>query len=334
MQLFYPSHDIALANGLRHFNPPAMALHLQEDLAYLADIWNQPFLSGEASMPTPWGWDYDTRQHIHRQYGIRMDQLPTDQDLLDLRELSSRRTTVRICQELASALPSLAFNHPICIDSDEQLFDYIREHDRSGQPYVLKTLWSSSGRGLITSHVRTAEGHWTTRPSQTLMNQARNAIRKMGGIMAEMWISDKRQDFAMLFKADGGNRVRFIGYSLFDNDDTLGGTTYRCGYLMSNEAIEQWLAVSVEMLHQVSATLEDILTRLLAPFIDRSWPLGYLGIDMLTTGQGIHPCIELNLRCTMGTVCRLWHDQHQRDGLFRISPMHADGHFDAEFITD
>lgn len=333
MQLFYPSHDIALANGLRHFNPPAMALHLQEDLAYLSDVWNQSFLRGETSIPIPWGWDYDTRAHIHQKYGIRLNQLPTDDDLLALRQLSSRQTTVRICHELAEALPSLRFTQPRFIGSDEALFDYIREHDKTGRPYVLKTLWSSSGRGLITSHQQAKDGKLYPRGSQAIMSQTRNAIRKMGGIMAEEWIEDKLQDFAMLFRA-GDDGVKFIGYSLFDNDEALGGTTYRCGYLLSNDEIETRLAVPATTLHDIAHQLELTLTSLLEPFIGRCWPLGYVGIDMLSSRQGIHPCIEMNLRCTMGTVCRLWHDQHGRDGIFRISPMRADGHFEAQFITD
>lgn len=315
---------------MRHFNPPAMAIHLQEDLAYLADIWNQSFLQGSTSIPIPWGWDYDTRAYIHRHYGIKMTQLPTDDDLLLLRQLSSRQITVSLCQHLAVAMPELQFPQPCFIATEGELFDYVRNHDQSGKPYVLKTLWSSSGRGLMTSHVTTPTGITVPRATQQMMNHGLNAIRKMGGIMAEDWIDDKRQDFAMLFEATG-DCVRFLGYSLFDNDDSRGGITYRCGYLMSNERIEQRLGIDPSVLHNVAHFYKEELTHLLNPLLGHEWPLGYIGVDMLTTATGLHPCIELNLRTTMGVVCRLWYDQHLEEGRFRISEQLADGHFRAEF---
>ena len=57
MHLFYPSHDIALSIGVRHFNPPFAALKLQDDLAELADIWQREGKEDKIA----WGWDYDTR---------------------------------------------------------------------------------------------------------------------------------------------------------------------------------------------------------------------------------------------------------------------------------
>jgi hypothetical protein len=34
----------------------------------------------------------------------------------------------------------------------------------------------------------------------------------------------------------------------------------------------------------------------------------------------------------MGIVCRLWYDQHQTEGVFRISQMLSNRHFKAEFL--
>lgn len=330
--LFYPSHDIALANGVKHFNPPTMALRLQEDLQYLSNIWNEDFLSGSSPIPIPWGWDYDTREYIHRQYGIKYTQLPSNEDLLLIRQLSSRQTTVQLCEKLSQQLPGLRFSSPTYLETEDAVFDYIRKQDEAATPFVLKTPWSSSGRGLSLSQMQGRDGQWHPVARETLMNHARTTLRKMGGIMAETWITDKRQDFAMLFRATP-TEVKFIGYSFFDNDDAAGGTTYRQGYLLSNEKIEQKLGEDPEKLHRIASGYEDILTDLLRPLLDREWPLGYLGIDMMTTAQGIAPCVELNLRCTMGTVCRLWYEKHRQEGIYRVSPRMADGHFKAEFLT-
>lgn len=309
-----------------------MAIRLQEDLAYLADIWNQPFLQGASSIPIPWGWDYDTRAFIHRHYGIKMTQLPTDDDLLLLRQLSSRQTTVTLAEQLTARMPELTIQRPVFLEDESAVFEYIRSHDEANTPFVLKTPWSSSGRGLSVSQVKGQDGNYHPVPRETLLRHANATIRKMGGIMAEDWITDKRQDFAMLFKATA-DRIVFIGYSLFDNDPAQGDTTYRCGYLRSNDAIEETLAIEPQILHGIAHHYEAILTVLLHPLLGQTWPLGYLGIDMLTTSHGVAPCIEMNLRCTMGTVCRLWYDEHREDGIFKISPMQADGHFQACFLT-
>ena len=338
--LFYPSHDIALANGVRHFNPPAMAKHLQEDLAYLSDIWNEPYRRGEVSMPIPWGWDYDTRLWIHRQYRIALADLPNDEDLRLIRSLSSRQTTITLCEEIGRRFPTLGVQTPRYLTNEQEVMEFIAAHDATGKPFVLKTPWSSSGRGLTLSHVRDKAGATIPFDRQKMLTHALSTLRKMGGIMGEEWIVGKQQDFAILFYADK-ERVRFIGYSLFDNDDTLGGVTYRQGYLRSNDDILSMLGADRQLMQALASAYEEILTRLLAPLLGKAWPLGYLGIDMLTYSTPengskdsvcIAPCIEMNLRATMGTVCRLWWEKHRQDGLYRVSEMQADGHFTAEFI--
>ena len=355
MHLFYPSHDIALAHGVKHFNPPAAALRLQEDLAYLHEIWNQPFLKGESVIPIPWGWDWDTRNYIHQKYGVKMSLLPSDDDLEQIRQLSSRKSSITCFEQLGNKLFSdlldskdqkelqklIGGTLPQYLDSEDKLWTFITEHDAAGKPFVLKTPWSSSGRGLHVSISKTDTGMTVNNSRTIMMKQALGTIKKMGGIMGEEWITGKEQDFAMLFYASDKN-VRFIGYSLFDNDNNSNGTTYRQGYLLSNANIIERLSIREDLLSQIANAYEVILTEMLTPFFGKSWHLGYLGIDMMTyleevdndseQSLKVHPCIELNLRCTMGIVCRLWYDQHQTKGLFRISPMQYNRHFKAEFL--
>ncbi len=376
MHLFYPSHDIALAHGVKHFNPPAAALRLQEDLAYLYEIWNQPFLHHETTIPIPWGWDWDTRDLICRGYGVKRSQLPTDEDLEQIRQLSNRRTSIQLLEKLAEKTQLwpkefrkvVDLTLPKYLDTEDKLWQFITEHDAAGKPFVLKTPWSSSGRGLHVSRTRTQNGLVVDNSRTILMKQALGTIHKMGGILGEEWIDRKAQDFAMLFYASS-KEVRFIGYSLFDNDESANGTTYRQGYLLSNEKIMKRLSLPLEILSSIAQAYEEILTEMLRPFLGKTWHLGYLGIDMMTYYEGaneakneveneteniggneakniaknkaknepqttlkLHPCIELNLRCTMGVVCRLWYDQNQREGYFRISPLLSNGHFNADFL--
>lgn len=169
-------------------------------------------------------------------------------------------------------------------------------------------------------------------PWPTLSKQLGAAIRRMGGVMGETWHEDKIQDFAMLFFV-GTDEVRFVGYSLFDND----ATTYRQGYLLSNEKIVARLGINKALLDEISSHYVGILSKLFAPLMHKPWQVGFVGIDMLTYGTAedikISPCVEMNLRCTMGVVCRLWYDEHQEEGIFSVSPMSEDGHFKAQFLS-
>lgn len=322
MNLFFPSHDIALGNGVKHFNPPAAALRLQEDLAWLEEIFSTP------SHPHPWGWSWDTRQYIHQEHKVPLNDLPTDAQLEALRQLSSRRTTIGI-------LESLHFNGqtPEYLTNKKRIEDFIARSQKEGFEYVMKTPWSSSGRGLIRS---------TVTPIDTVKKRALSTIHKMGGIMAEKWF-DKQQDFAMLFFV-GHDAVQPLGYSLFDNEES---GTYRQGYLLSNEEIEHRLTdgtgVTIDQLRDLQSRMLQILTHLFAPFFGLPWQVGYIGIDMMilshlsTLNPPLHPCVELNLRCTMGVVARLWSDRHLKPGQtgrFVISPMGDDGHFNAHFLID
>lgn len=329
MELFFPSHDIALSHGVKHFSAPKAAEALGRDLAFLSEIWNGQGLSfreEDGIFPLPWGWDWDTRHLLNTRYGIKMANLPTDEELEIIRQKSSRRITIELLRKLCEMLPSFEYlaqiSEPYWIDSEESFEGYTVGAGMSSEPrYVLKTPWSSSGRGLILSTV----------PKESQRKMALAAIRKMGGIVGEQWIQDKQQDFAMLFYGAKG-KVRFIGYSLFENQQTGSGVTYGKGYLLSNEEIEKRLGV--ERLSDIAKAYEKILTEVLEPVLDRPWPLGYMGIDMLTYGEGnVHPCIEFNLRCTMGVVCRCLYERDKKEGTFSISQMDDSGRFHVDVAT-
>lgn len=331
MELFFPSHDIALSHGVKHFSAPKAAEALGRDLAFLSEIWNDGNLSfrkEEHAFPLPWGWDWDTRHLLNTRYGIKMEDLPTDEELEIIRQTSSRRITIDLIGKLREMLPSFEdlsqISVPYWIDSAESLEAYTEQAEAkvdSEPRYVLKTPWSSSGRGLILS----------TMPMDAQKKMALAAIRKMGGIMGELWIANKQQDFAMLFYGSEG-KVRFIGYSLFENQQTGNGVTYGRGYLLSNSEIERRL--DNPKLNVIAKAYEAILTDMLKPVLNRPWPLGYMGIDMLTYGNGkVHPCIEFNLRCTMGVVCRCLYERDKKEGTFSISQMDETGRFHVDVVT-
>ncbi len=164
----------------------------------------------------------------------------------------------------------------------------------------LKFPWSGSGRGVIDA---------SAFPSGEVRRRALGVIRRQGSIMCEKRL-DKVKDFAMLFHSDG-EKVSFVGYSLFFTDHA---GTYAGNLLAKDELILDELSQSVpkEHLEETALCLEKIFTELLA--MDYK---GYFGVDMMVYRQGekleIAPCVEVNLRMTMGVVAWIWTRRYLAD---------------------
>lgn len=329
---FYPAHDLALANGVRHFNPPAFVRWMEEDLADLSRWW-----------AGPWGWNYDTRAEMLRA-GIPAQALPTDGDLLALRRLSSRERTPELVAALADLCPAVV---PPCRLSDgARLAAWLAEAAEAHRAVVLKAPWSSSGRGLM-CYRPTGDAERDGRTLNVMRRHGEAVIRRMGCVMGEPWYASKGRDFAMLFRI-GRDAVVWEGYSLFETD---AQGTYRAGLLASDERIESLLCADAEeaagqdavrgLLAAVrSRYAEDVLPRLFGALMGRAWEVGYVGVDMMTLlapdARGgvvaVHPCVEMNVRCTMGVVARHMYDGGAtagREGWLRIV-VRPDGHFAAE----
>ena len=119
---------------------------------------------------------------------------------------------------------------------------------------------------------------------------------------------DKIKDFAMLFYCDN-NGVRFHNYSSFFN---IGAGNYAGNIIGSKEFIINSITqygISQQKLELFASTLCDILTKLIVPHYR-----GYLGVDMMIYNDNgkieIAPCVEINLRMTMGVVASLWSQKH------------------------
>lgn len=121
---------------------------------------------------------------------------------------------------------------------------------------------------------------------------------------------NKITDFASLFHSDG-RQVMFRGLSLFitESRGVYSGNVVAPQAMIldmidrSAQAVGHHTSTDLpQRIHNIASSLEPILTGLICPHYT-----GWLGIDMMiyrdTDGQPrIHPCIELNLRMTMGVV--------------------------------
>ncbi|MBR1713209.1 MAG: hypothetical protein IJ722_07380 [Alloprevotella sp.] len=301
LHVFNPSHDEALAAGTHRYTPSRAAQRMERELAELPLRWASPgdavLLPGKAvrweavERIEPWGWDTLVKHRL-RQLGAPERLLPTDEALQTLRALSSRATAVRLLPLLRGDVEGTFGESRMCRSEDE-----VRRALADYGPSVLKSPWSCSGRGVFRIVADTdSKG----------MNRVRRILRTQGAVEAEPYYADCR-DFAMEFYYSGGE-LRYEALSLFSTDPAGG---YRGNTLAPQERLQEMLLASVpaqamaarDTIGRVREAIRRHLPRLLGDGYE-----GPLGVDMLMRPDGtLHPCLEINLRQTMGRAAWLCH---------------------------
>lgn len=262
----------------------------------------------------PWGWDAALRRRL-RMMGVDVSALPDDIQLRGIRELSHRRTAARLLGLLRDDSPHDTIGElPVECFTTDDVADAVTRFRHA----VIKAPWSSSGRGL--RFVRTDAEKPSWQADSALQGWLRNVIEKQGSVMVEP-LYDKVKDFGMEFESQADGTVAYCGLSLFH---TVNGAY--TGNILATENVKREMMgryVSLETLDRV----KESICRHLAVILQGSYR-GPLGIDMmvcnnvladgksaraeLVTGQKervnednsllIHPCVEMNLRRTMGHV--------------------------------
>jgi hypothetical protein len=324
LYFFNPEHDLALANCDRNFNAPLQAKKLAHDLACLP-LWyatpgsiilntssdNRWLKEMQLTFPQlnhsqltsapdfssittilPWGWDRAVCKQLSL-LGADSALFPNTVQLEGIRRLSHRNISIQALEyirqniQFCNLLPTPAK----ILTSTHEADEYASEHKK----VIFKAPWSGSGKGLCWSKDKMTESR---------RGWCRNTIEKQGSVIAEP-IYDKLLDFAMEFSCSNG-QTSFAGYSLFETDKGI----YRGNFLMSNESIVQKIAkygVSATHLLAIQSQLSTFITNHIAPFYS-----GLLGIDMFIYQENglikLHPCVEINLRMTMGCVARIFYD--------------------------
>ena len=326
LHIFNPEHDLSMAFGKESFTPPHAARELRSNMGYLPALWAEKgdvvlvndveyaikasqrfknhvadvlFLSWEdlkkapASMTCsfsaiePWGWDDALRTRL-RKSDIAEDLLPTPENMAAIRQLSNRRTSMTLLQDIHAAMPSREIIGESCYCTSHDDIDHVL---KTWKTIVLKAPWSSSGRGVryVTAETLTpsVEG-WIAR-----------TLEQQQGVLAEPYYN-KVKDFGMEFMAHEDGSIEYLGLSLFH---TLNSTYV--GNLLASENEKQEIMQKYapqSLLHQIV----NVLTSAMSEKV-RGVYSGPFGIDMMVVAkdeQGfyIHPCVELNLRRTMGHV--------------------------------
>ena len=344
LHLFNPEHDLALAADKSRFTAPHAARQLRSDLAFIPAFWASPgdaVLVNDAVLAReqarrlssrleqvgihariqgsyvephdlsvlcggewcPWGWDRSVRSEIQLM-GAPVAVLPSDSQLSTWRELSHRRLSVLVLSHLK--FKGMVGESMECFT--EQEIDYCCH---TWNRIVIKAPWSSSGRGVRFVDAETF--------SDNIRGWIRNTLSQQGSVMIEPYYN-KVKDFGMEFMVDSEGKVGYCGLSLFSTT----GSAYTGNLLATEYAKEQLLMpyLSAQVLSRLRIQLSEVLAQTVAPVYQ-----GPIGVDMMVvTGHGshaflIHPCVEINLRCTMGHLALALspRDDHDLQAVMNIS---------------
>ncbi len=313
LHIFNPEHDIALAANLANFTAPHAGRQLRNDLGFLPALWAE---EGDAvlvesvdgaerayrrlrsrlgrpaclfvgkdqlaqldiSRIEPWGWDRALRAMLLRKE-VSKEVMPDDEKLEQIRMLSHRRTSARL-------LPLLQQEGTVGLAWECKTVDEVTAHIEHYGRVVLKAPWSSSGRGVRFDD----NAAWV-----------QHVISRQGSIMVEPYYN-KVKDFGMEFVVTEEG-VRYLGLSLFH---TKNGA-YIGNVLATEEAKRE------ELSRYLSLELLDAVRDLIVNCAPLEGYLGCFGVDMMLVRHPeagdrndvpllLHPCVEINLRRTMGHV--------------------------------
>lgn len=340
LHIFNPEHDIALASNLSNFTAPHAGRQLRHDLGFLPALWaddgdavlvddveqarqsyqkavrdlrrktsngrlkdiqwmarrvpveRSKTSSGILHDIQPWGWDKALCAQLKRS-GVGEHLLPSADDLEAIRQLSHRRVASQLLPQLQR---EGTVGESFECRSAEAIDDLLQHYGS----LVLKAPWSSSGRGL-----RFLDAGHT--PLSMQAGWVRNMLERQGSIMAEPCYN-KVKDFGMEFRCEPDGTIRYLGLSLFH---TANGA-YTGNILATEAAKQSWL--STYLPEELTHSIQSDICRLLAPVLKDKYQ-GPFGVDMMIVSRGgrkdnrgeetgflLHPCVEINLRRTMGHV--------------------------------
>lgn len=310
--IFNPETDYALAHGRRQYTPPKQVVAIRRSLALLPALFaddgdailridDEPLRPADGFLRIardrgirllrpadiaeesfteiiPWGWNPALAADLAR-WGVDTSLIPDEDTLTEIRRLAHRRLTVPFLTTVKEQLPGLLPDVLPMEISDLELIDSFIERFPAA---YLKAPWSSSGRGVVCT---------STMSGTSVSRWAAGIIRSQGSLMAEPAV-DRLADFASEWSLSDGH-ASFFGLSVFS---TTGGQ-YNANFSDSTDNLIAMLRdKGVNLSSGIIDAQRVALEKLVAPHYS-----GPVGIDMLADRQGrINPCVEVNLRHTMG----------------------------------
>lgn len=242
----------------------------------------------------PWGWSPAMHRILepYKLHASNGDHCFIKQWKSEFRQLYSREMAKEVLTEVInqnSELPliSNAFI-PLKCTSINEVSQLLQKYGKG----VIKAPWSSSGRGVQMLRKPTV--------TDNLREWLSGTIQQQGFVMFEQML-DVEQNIGLQFEIEGGE-VNFLGYSFFY---VSPNGQYKGNYLNFN--ID---TLPDNMAEVFRNRTYDKLAGLLCTILQESEfgkvYQGVLGVDTLLVNQNnsivIQPCLEVNLRHTMGYV--------------------------------
>lgn len=326
---------MALAADIARFTAPHAGRQLRHDLGYLPMLWaaetdyilvddpeacmeamrhlRVPFhgrlmnyddfsryvryLASETPVHIkPWGWDLPLREWF-RSLGVNARWLPSDEELHVWRGISHRYwAACKLLKPLRMVEGTVGEAVSVCSYKD------LEHCVECWGDVVVKAPWSSSGRGV--RYLRSSQSSLEKVLSPSLKGWLRHTVELQGSVTVEPYYN-KVLDLGFEFYVHGGASVEFCGLSLFR---TIHGAY--TGNVIDTEE-EKWNILSRYIDPGRVRRVIDCLVRLLDDELSGRY-IGPLGIDAMVVRSSdkddtvdshlLHPCVELNLRNTMGHV--------------------------------
>ena len=329
--LFNPEHDLALAANLSNFTAPHAGRQLHTDLGYLPALWataddyvlvddadeaqtafsrlmhrqfprfveKRQLTRFDITSVEPWGWDLALRSFLLRS-GVRPEACASEAAIADIRELSHRCTAVTLLSQISPLEVPMVCETVGAVEKALSRWDKV----------VIKAPWSSSGRGIrfVERVLDDYQRGWL-----------QNILERQGSVVVEPYYN-KVKDFAMEFESDGQGLVTYRGLSLFQTSN--GAYT---GNILASEE-EKLTIISPYASKDSLDTIQQNICRHLGPVFASRYK-GPFGVDMMIVarpdkdGYLLHPCVEINLRRTMGHVALAL----QQEGVMQI--VYSDKHY-------
>lgn len=336
LHLFNPSHDEALAANSPYYYPTKAARLLADDLSVLPAWWAKEgdfvLIPQNVDLPPtdfcpnsvrfihpsdlkkrvakditsifPWGWD-PLLIHQLQQAGVSDTLLPDEEKMKTIRQLSSRETSVKLLQAVRKELPD-SIGESFYIRNEKEVWDIAHTYGK----VMLKAPWSCSGRGVFPAQADA--------PENTRKRVVR-ILKDQGAIEVEP-LYERVSDFALEFFAET-DTVHYIGLSVFATTD-IGAYT---GNIVADGAT--LLSHLPERIRKDIPQVIRSLTHHLQLLLSHHYQ-GPLGVDLMCVRKpddqlAIHPCVEINLRNTMGHValsCKSLLSDNQT-GIYRLQPI-------------
>ena len=320
---FNPGHENAVWTENPYFTPPASVCKMMTDLAILP-VWyanecdyiiiNEaketsrfllsiptcirppaiPILISELNIfepveATPWGLSPQSIRFFET-LRVQNESIIIPQWKEKYKELTGRQTAYTCLSKLCTLLPDIG--KTIVLPRFCSTIEAIRQFMTAyPPPYMLKTPYSCSGRGLF---------RIPTRDIDKQTSQWINGVLKKQGVVSIERALDKVCDFALEFESDGYGHISHKGLAIFN---TLLKGAYQGNLLGSQDRLRKKISefTPIARLREIQETITSILVEEFGSVYQ-----GYLGVDMLIYRNGsnfdIHPLIEINLRNTMGLV--------------------------------